>query len=46
MAEQIEILVVDDDKEIAQGRNDVELRFADKDGNITRETLNFVYLAN
>ena len=35
-----------DDKEIAQGRNDVELRFTDKDGNITRETFNFVYLTN
>lgn len=28
------------------GRNDVELLITDKDGNVTRETFNYVYLTN
>ena len=31
---------------IAEGRNDVELLLTDKNGNITRETFNYVYLTN
>ncbi|MBQ8625157.1 MAG: hypothetical protein IJ419_03170, partial [Agathobacter sp.] len=31
---------------VAEGRNDVNIFFTDKDGNITRETFNFVYLTN
>ena len=31
---------------VAEGRNDVELLATDSEGNITRETFNFVYLTN
>ena len=31
---------------VEEGRNDVNLFFTDKDGTITRETFNFVYLTN
>lgn len=31
---------------VTEGRNDVNLLFTDKDGNVTRETYNFVYLTN
>ena len=31
---------------ISEGRNDVELLLTDKNGNITRETFNYVYLTN
>ena len=31
---------------VAEGRNDVNLLFTDKNGNVTRETYNFVYLTN
>ena len=31
---------------VVEGRNDINLFFTDKDGNITRQTYNFVYLTN
>ena len=34
------------DEELSAGRNDVELLITDKDGNVTRETFNYVYLTN
>ena len=34
------------DEELLAGRNDVELLITDKDGNVTRETFNYVYLTN
>ncbi len=34
------------DKSINQGRNDVELLLTDTEGNVTRQTFNFVYLTN